>query len=47
MAGLDLIYHGGWANEDDLDIVAKAGIPIAPVLTSPWLGVEHSGAGFR
>jgi hypothetical protein len=24
MAGLDLIYHGGWANEDDLDIVAKA-----------------------
>jgi hypothetical protein len=21
MAGLDLIYHGGWANEDDLDIV--------------------------
>jgi hypothetical protein len=19
-AGLDLIYHGGWANEDDLDI---------------------------
>src|SRR6516164_2150519 len=45
-AGVDLIYHGDWANEADLDIVAKAGIPIAPVLTSPWIGVEH-GAGGR
>ncbi len=44
-AGVDLIYHGDWANEDDLDIVAKAGIPIAPVLTSPWIGVEHGAAG--
>jgi imidazolonepropionase-like amidohydrolase len=44
-AGIDLIYHGDWANEADLDIVAKAGIPIAPVLTSPWIGVEHGAAG--
>ena len=44
-AGVDLIYHGDWANEDDLDIIAKAGIPIAPVLTSPWIGVEHGAAG--
>jgi imidazolonepropionase-like amidohydrolase len=44
-AGVDLIYHGDWANEDDLDVVAKAGIPIAPVLTSPWIGVEHGAAG--
>ncbi len=44
-AGADLIYHGDWANEDDLDIIAKAGIPIAPVLTSPWIGVEHGAAG--
>jgi imidazolonepropionase-like amidohydrolase len=44
-AGVDLIYHGDWANEDDLDIIAKAAIPIAPVLTSPWIGVEHGAAG--
>ncbi len=43
-AGVDLIYHADLATEDDLDIVAKAGMPIAPVLTSPWIGVEH-GAG--
>ena len=43
-AGVDLIYHGDWANEADLDIVAKAGIPIAPVLTSPWIGVERGAA---
>jgi imidazolonepropionase-like amidohydrolase len=44
-AGVDLIYHGDWATEADLDIVAKAGIPIAPVLTSPWIGAEHGAAG--
>jgi imidazolonepropionase-like amidohydrolase len=43
-AGVDLIYHADLATEDDLDIVAKAGIPIAPVLTSPWIGVEHGAA---
>ena len=43
-AGVDLIYHGDLATEADLDIVAKAGIPIAPVLTSPWIGVEHGAA---
>jgi imidazolonepropionase-like amidohydrolase len=44
-AGVDLIYHGDWAGEADLDLIAKAGIPIAPVLTSPWIGVEHGAAG--
>lgn len=44
-AGVDLIYHGDSADEDDLDIIAKAEIPIAPVLTSPWIGVEHGAAG--
>jgi imidazolonepropionase-like amidohydrolase len=44
-AGVDLIYHGDWATEADLDIIAKAGMPIAPVLTSPWIGVEHGAAG--
>jgi imidazolonepropionase-like amidohydrolase len=44
-AGVDLIYHGDWATEADLDIIAKAGTPIAPVLTSPWIGVEHGAAG--
>ena len=43
-AGVDLIYHADFATEDDLDIVAKARIPIAPVLTSPWIGVEHGAA---
>jgi len=40
-AGVDLIYHGDLATEADLDIVAKAGMPIAPVLTSPWIGSTH------
>ena len=44
-AGVDLIYHGDWATEADLDLIAKAGMPIAPVLTSPWIGVEHGAAG--
>ncbi len=44
-AGVDLIYHGDWATQADLDIIAKAGMPIAPVLTSPWIGVEHGAAG--
>jgi imidazolonepropionase-like amidohydrolase len=43
-AGIDLIYHADLATEADLDIVAKAGMPIAPVLTSPWIGVEHGAA---
>ena len=43
-AGVDLIYHGDLATEDDLDVIAKAGMPIAPVLTSPWIGVEHGAA---
>jgi len=43
-AGVDLIYHADLATEDDLGIVAKTGIPIAPVLTSPWIGVEHGTA---
>jgi imidazolonepropionase-like amidohydrolase len=40
-AAVDLIYHGDLATEDDLDIVARAGMPIAPVLTSPWIGIEY------
>jgi imidazolonepropionase-like amidohydrolase len=43
-AGIDLIYHADLATEADLDLVAKAGIPIAPVLTSPWIGVAHGAA---
>jgi imidazolonepropionase-like amidohydrolase len=43
-AGVDLIYHADLATEGDLDIIAKAGIPIAPVLTSPWIGVEQGAA---
>ena len=44
-AGVDLIYHADLATQADLDIIAKAGMPLAPVLTSPWIGVEHGGAG--
>ena len=43
-AGIDLIYHADLASEGDLDIIAKAGIPIAPVLTAPWIGVERGAA---
>src|SRR5262244_860 len=43
-AGVDLIYHADLATQADLDIIAKAGMPIAPVLTSPWIGVAHGGA---
>src|SRR5215831_14463216 len=45
-AGIDLIYHADLATEDDLDVIAKAGIPIAPVLTSPWIGCAQ-GVGAR
>jgi imidazolonepropionase-like amidohydrolase len=45
-AGVDLIYHADLATEADLDVVAKAGMPIAPVLTSPWIGCTH-GVGSR
>jgi imidazolonepropionase-like amidohydrolase len=44
-ARVDLIYHADLATQADLDIIAKAGMPIAPVLTSPWIGVAHDGAG--
>jgi imidazolonepropionase-like amidohydrolase len=44
-AGVDLIYHGDLATQADLDIIAKAGMPIAPVLISPCIGVAHGGAG--
>ena len=44
-AGVDLIYHADLATQADLDIIAKAGMPLAPVLTSPWIGVENGGAG--
>jgi imidazolonepropionase-like amidohydrolase len=43
-AGVDLIYHADLATEADLDVVAKAGVAIAPVLTSPWIGVGHGAA---
>jgi imidazolonepropionase-like amidohydrolase len=43
-AGVDLIYHADLATEADLDVIAKAGMPIAPVLTSPWIGVEDGAA---
>jgi imidazolonepropionase-like amidohydrolase len=37
-------HNGDLATEDDLGIIAEAGMPIAPVLTSPWIGVEHAAA---
>ena len=40
-----MIYHADLATQADLDIIAKAGMPLAPVLTSPWIGVAHDGAG--
>jgi imidazolonepropionase-like amidohydrolase len=44
-AGVDLIYHADLATEADLDVVAKAGMPIAPVLTAAWIGVQRGIGG--
>src|SRR5207244_11142808 len=44
-AGLARICRGDLATQADLDIIAKGGMPLAPVLTSPWIGAEHGGAG--
>ena len=33
LAGVDVIYHADLATEEDLDAVARAGVPIMPVFT--------------
>jgi imidazolonepropionase-like amidohydrolase len=40
-AGIDLIYHADLATESDLDVVAKADIPISPVFTGAWIAIEY------
>jgi imidazolonepropionase-like amidohydrolase len=40
-AGVDWILHADLATDDDLDAVAKAGMPIIPTMTFLARGVEH------
>ena len=42
IAGVDWIYHADLATDDDLDEVAKAGIPIMPVFTQCQLISEQT-----
>lgn len=41
LAGVDWIYHADLATDEDLDAVAKAGIPIMPVFTQCQLITEQ------
>ena len=42
LAGVDWIFHADLATDDDLDAVAKAGIPIMPVFAQCLLVAEQS-----
>ena len=41
LAGVDWIFHADLATEDDLDMVAAAGIPIMPAFTQGEIWAEH------
>ncbi|HTO48199.1 MAG TPA: amidohydrolase family protein [Burkholderiales bacterium] len=41
LAGVDWIFHADYATEEDLDVVAKKGIPIMPVFTQCQLITEQ------
>lgn len=40
IAGVDWIFHADYANDEDLEAVARGGMPIVPAFTSPALAVE-------
>jgi imidazolonepropionase-like amidohydrolase len=42
LAGVDWIYHADLATDEDLDAVAKAGVPIMPVFTQCQIITEQS-----
>jgi imidazolonepropionase-like amidohydrolase len=42
-AGVDWMFHADLATEADLDLVAESGVPIMPVFTSVFIGIEHGG----
>jgi imidazolonepropionase-like amidohydrolase len=44
LAGVDWIYHADLATDEDLDAVAKAGVPIMPVFTQCQIISEQSEA---
>ena len=47
IAGVDWIYHADLASDEDLDVVARKGIPIMPVFTQCQIISEQSaGTGF-
>lgn len=47
LAGVDWIFHADHATDEDLDAVAKAGIPIMPVFTQCQIITEqHDNRGF-
>ncbi len=41
LAGVDWIFHADFATEDDLDVVAAAGIPIMPAFSQGEIWAEH------
>ncbi|MGE0803156.1 MAG: amidohydrolase family protein [Lautropia sp.] len=41
LGGVDWIFHADLATDEDLDLVAERRIPIMPVLTSVFLGIER------
>jgi imidazolonepropionase-like amidohydrolase len=40
-AGVDWIFHGDCASDEELDVIARAGIPIMPCFTSVFVEAEH------
>lgn len=47
IAGVDWIFHADLATDEDLDAVAKAGVPIMPVFTQcQIIGEQAEGTGF-
>jgi imidazolonepropionase-like amidohydrolase len=42
LAGVDWIFHADLATEDDLDVVAVAGIPIMPAFAQGEIWAEHA-----
>lgn len=41
-AGVDWIFHADLATEDDLRAMVEHGVPLMPVLTAPWVGIEYA-----
>jgi imidazolonepropionase-like amidohydrolase len=44
LAGVDWIFHADYATDEDLDVVAKSGIPIMPVFTQCQMITEQDAS---